>query len=104
MSDSSPSTSSPHSPAHGHSRRLPELFARETQLFGWQGLTAITPHDWTLRSFSGTHDKGSLRLVDDETLRLEILWEKPRAGADVAKSIDGFLSGLEKEAKKKKKA
>ena len=104
MSTSS-STSSSRSPARSDkSKRLPELFARETQLFGWQGLTAITPHDWTLRSFSGSHEKGNLRLVDDESLRLEILWEKPRAGADVAKSIDKFLSGLEKEATKKKKA
>lgn len=105
MSTSPSSSTSPRSPARSNAaQRLPELFARETQLFGWQGLTAITPQDWTLRSFSGAHDKGNLRLVDDDGLRLEILWEKPRAGADVAKSIEVFLSGLEKEAKKKKKA
>jgi hypothetical protein len=101
-STSPTSPSSPQPARRPKQGRLPVLFAQDTQLFGWQGLTATLPHDWFMRSFGGSHTKGNLRIVDDEGLRLELLWEQPKVAPDVQSSIDRFLTGLEKEAKKKK--
>jgi hypothetical protein len=95
-------SSQPSRPRNKDAGRLPILFAHDTQLFGWQGLTTTLPHDWFLRSFGGSHDKGNLRIVDDEGLRLELLWEQTKGTAHVQKSIDRFLASLEKESKKKK--
>jgi hypothetical protein len=81
---------------------VPPLFGRERRLLGWQGLTLTHPAEWFLRSFGGTHDKGSLRMTDDEGLRLEMLWETPRAMADVPASIQKFIDALGKSAKKSK--
>lgn len=83
------------------SRTLPALFARDTHLLGWQGLTITLPVDWNPRAFSGDAARGNLRVADDENLRLEILWEQPRGTADVAKSVQAFLTTLEKSARKK---
>ncbi len=81
----------------------PPLFGRERRLLGWQGVSLWHPAHWFLRSFGGKHDKGSLRLFDDDGLRLEILWEKPRAQTDVPVSIQKLLDSLAKDAKKAKK-
>ncbi len=81
----------------------PPLFGRERRLLAWQGLSLWHPAGWFLRSFGGRHDKGSLRLFDEDGLRLEILWEKPRAPTDVAVSIQKLLETLAKDAKKAKK-
>jgi len=96
--------SAPASPSKNHSSAalLPELFGRETQLLGWQGISAIIPADWNLASFAGDLDKGNFRLTDDEGLRLEVFWEKPKGTPDVEKSIALLLSNIEREAKKKK--
>lgn len=81
----------------------PPLFGRERRLLGWQGIGLWHPADWFLRSFGGNHLKGSLRLFDDDGLRIEILWETPRAQTDVPASIQKLLSSLEKDAKKAQK-
>ncbi len=81
---------------------LPPLFAREKRLLGWQGLTLTHPEAWFLRTFGGNHTKGTLRLTDDDGLRLEILWEKPSRAADIQSSIEKFLDGLSRVAKKEK--
>ena len=81
---------------------LPPLFAREKRLLGWQGLTLTHPEAWFLRTFGGNHEKGTLRLTDDDGLRLEILWEKPARAADIQSSIEKFLDGLGRAAKKQK--
>src|SRR5687767_3182274 len=84
--------------------RLPELFGRPTQLLGWQGITAIIPREWNLASFAGDLDKGNFRLTDDEGLRMEVFWEKPKGTPDVEKSIALLLSNIERDSKKKKNA
>jgi hypothetical protein len=70
----------------------------------WQGLAFLHPQNWFLRSFGGTHQKGSLRVCDDDGLRVEVLWETPRIAADVPASIQKFLGQMEREAKKAKRA
>jgi hypothetical protein len=95
---SSVSTRQPQGAVH---KTLPVLFARETQLLGWQGLTVTLPADWNPRAFSGDHAKGNLRVADDDGLRLEVLWEQPRGTADVQRSVTRFMEQLEKDAKKK---
>lgn len=82
---------------------LPELFARDTHLLGWQGLTVNMPVNWNPRSFSGDHTKGNLRVADEEGLRLEVLWEQPQRTADIQKSIEKFLANLANAAKKNRK-
>lgn len=85
------------------SSNAPPLFGRERRLLGWQGISLWHPADWFLRSFGGSRLKGSLRLFDDDGLRLEILWEKPRAQTDVPGSVGKLLDSLAKDATKAKK-
>ena len=82
--------------------RLPELFGKQTQLLGWQGLTATIPQVWNLVSFRGDFSKGTFRLADDDGLRLEVMWEKPKNTPDVSRSVELLLQGIEKDAKKQK--
>lgn len=84
------------------STRLPELFGKTTQLVGWQGITAIVPETWSLVAFGGDRHKGNLRLADEDGLRLEVLWEKPKQIPDVERSVQLLLDNIEKNAKKKK--
>jgi hypothetical protein len=81
---------------------LPELFGKPTQLLGWQGLSATIPQSWNLVSFGGDFSKGTFCLADDDGLRLEVLWEKPRNAPDVSRSVELLLKGIEKDAKKQK--
>jgi hypothetical protein len=81
---------------------LPELFGKPTQLLGWQGLFATIPQNWNLVSFGGDFSKGTFRLADDDGLRLEVLWEKPKNTPDVSRSVGLLLKGIEKDAKKQK--
>jgi hypothetical protein len=81
---------------------IPSLFATETQLFGWQGLSATMPAHWNLSSFSGASTKGQLRIDDEEGPRLELRWETPKGNVDLDKSIEKFLQGMEREAKKRR--
>ena len=83
---------------------LPELFGRAMQLLGWQGITAHVPADWNLAAFGGDISKGNFRLVDDEGLRLEIFWDKPKGTPNVERSIELLLERIEKDAKKKQQA
>jgi hypothetical protein len=96
-----PSSVSTGRPPRTEHRTLPALFARETHLLCWQGLTVTLPEDWNPRAFSGDHAKGNLRVADDENLRLEVLWEESRGSADVPRSVERFLETLEKDARKK---
>jgi hypothetical protein len=79
---------------------LPILFGLEKRLIGWQGLTLTTPANWSPTKFTGSHQKGDMRLDDDEGVRLEIRWESGKKSFDVPKSVDEFLSSLEKDLKK----
>jgi hypothetical protein len=82
--------------------RLPELFGREAQLFGWQGITLFAPRDWSLAAFSGDYSKGNLRMADEDGVRLELLWERPKQTPNVARSIELLLQNIAREAKRKK--
>ena len=81
--------------------RLPALFARDTQLFGWQGLSLTVPANWSLTSFGGDAAAGHARVDDEDGPRLELRWEQPKGAVDVERSIEAFLARLEREAKKK---
>ena len=95
------STSS--APAKRSKLHLPALFARETQLFGWQGLSLTLPANWNLVSFGGDATAGHARVDDEDGPRLELRWERPKGAIDVARSIEQFLARLEREAKKKQR-
>jgi hypothetical protein len=82
--------------------RMPSLFARETHLLGWQGVTATIPLEWNLARFAGTWDNGHLRVDDEDGPRFELRWEKSQRAVDVERSIENFLKNLSKEHKKRK--
>ncbi len=82
--------------------RLPPLFARETHLLGWQGLTVTIPENWNLGQFGGTHRKGHIRVDDEDGARLEISWEDAASGVDIARSVAAFVQTLARDAKKRK--
>lgn len=81
--------------------RLPLLFGQETQLFGWQGLTAILPASWNLAHFGGGAANGNLRIDDEEGPRLELRWQTPAKEVDLNLSIEKFLESLARAAKKR---
>jgi hypothetical protein len=55
--------------------RLPSMFAIETHLVAWQGMSATTPANWNLTRFEGDHKKGNLGVDDEDGPRLEMRWE-----------------------------
>ncbi|MBV9467716.1 MAG: hypothetical protein JOZ57_00555, partial [Abitibacteriaceae bacterium] len=70
----STSPPSPHKERHKKVAPLPALFATETHLLGWQGLTVTLPSDWNLKTFGGDATKGDLRVDDADGPRLELRW------------------------------
>lgn len=89
-------------PAKRTKLHLPALFAKETQLFGWQGLSLTLPANWNLTSFGGDATAGHVRIDDEDGPRLELRWEQPKITVDVERSIAQFLARLERAAKKKR--
>lgn len=81
---------------------LPPLFGREKHLVGWQGMSLTTQVNWNPAKFSGNHDKGDMRLDDEDGVRLELRWEKPKKAANIEKSVTEFMTRLEKDAKKRR--
>lgn len=86
------------------SEPLPPMFAKDRHLLGWQGFTATLPSNWNPAKFGGNHDKGDLRVDDEEGPRLEMRWELSPNEPNIQKSVDDFLKRLEKDAKKRKVA
>jgi len=80
----------------------PTIFGKARNLIGWQGFTFHLPDEWNPGKFSGTRDKGDLRIDDPNGVRIELRWEKSSKTPDVAKSVENFLKQLEKNAKKAK--
>ena len=63
-------------------------------LFGWQGISAKVPSDWSLGAIGGEFKSGYLRLDDADRPRLEVKWS---AGAvDLDKALDKYLRSLKK--------
>ncbi len=62
--------------------------------FGWQGITARVPADWTLGAIGGDHRAGYLRLDDAERPRLEVKWSEQNV--DLDRALDKYLAGLRK--------
>ena len=62
--------------------------------FGWQGVSARVPADWTLGAIGGEFRSGYLRLDDPEQPRLEVKWSA--ASADLDKALEKYLRSLEK--------
>lgn len=83
---------------------MPALFATDTHLLGWQGLTVTLPADWNLASFGGDATKGDLRVNDADGPRLELRWEKPPKEIDLERSVEQFTTQLARNAKKKGEA
>ncbi|MBV9866322.1 MAG: hypothetical protein JO316_13300 [Abitibacteriaceae bacterium] len=100
----STSPPSPHKERHKKVAPLPALFATETHLLGWQGLTVTLPSDWNLKTFGGDATKGDLRVDDADGPRLELRWEKPQKGIDLARSVTLFTEQLVRQAKKRGEA
>ena len=70
---------------------------------GWQGIEFPVPDGWHLARVQGERRKGYLRVDDDERVRMELRWEKPRRRpADFGDVADQMLARLEKFSRKKK--
>ncbi len=80
---------------------FPPLFATQTHLLGWQGMTATLPANWNLASFGGGAVTGTLRVDDEDGPRLELRWEQPRT-PDLEHSVSRFVDTLARQAKKQK--
>jgi hypothetical protein len=72
------------------------------QLIGWQGLTVIVPHDWTVGSVTGDYREGYLRIDNADMPRLEVRWSNSK-GADVAHTVKRYLASLERDRKQPQK-
>src|SRR4028118_743807 len=96
-----PNQSSASSPQVDDSKevRLPSLFAIETHLIGWQGLSATTPVEWNLAQYAGNRVRGHLRVDDPDGPRLELLWEQPTKAVDLERSVDDFRNRLGRQPK-----
>lgn len=81
---------------------LPLLFGQARRPLGWQGYTTEVPAGWNPGKYSGTRERGDLRVDDENGMRFELRWEESAKTPDVAKSVDNFLKTLEKDAKKRK--
>ena len=53
-------------------------------------------------AFTGDHLKGNFRMADDDKLRMEVLWERPKTKPDVERSVELLLKNIERTAKKSK--
>jgi len=70
---------------------------------GWQGIRFPVPEDWHLASVQGNRTKGYLRVDDDESVRLEIRWEKPaKRPEDFGPIAERLLDQMEKFSRRKK--
>ncbi|HEX8237869.1 MAG TPA: hypothetical protein VF600_18155 [Abditibacteriaceae bacterium] len=98
----SPSAAPPEVDDSTREVRLPSLFAIETHLVAWQGLSATTPADWNLALFGGDRRSGHLRVDDVDGPRLELRWEKPTKAIDLERSVDDFLGRIGRQLKKQK--
>ncbi|PQV64254.1 hypothetical protein B1R32_106100 [Abditibacterium utsteinense] len=78
------------------------LFGKPRRPLGWQGYTTEVPADWNPGKFSGTRERGDLRVDDENGVRFELRWENAAKTPDVEKSVANFLGTLEKDAKKSK--
>jgi len=67
-------------------------------LFGWQGLTARVPADWTLGAIGGDHKSGYARLDDSNMPRLELKWSQAEVNLD--RALDKYLAKLGKKSRR----
>jgi len=80
-----------------------EQKTRQWTHIGWQGIQFPILNDWHLARVQGERKKGYLRVDDDERVRLELRWEKPRQRrGDFASVADQMLGQLEKFSRKKR--
>jgi len=90
-------------PIEEKSAPSPPLWGRERHLLGWQGLNIHVPAEWNPGRVSGDRARGDLRIDDPDTVRLEVRWETPKSEVNIEKTVENFLSGLAKTAKKEKR-
>ncbi len=96
-----PTKSAP--PDSSRSESLPPLWGRARHLIGWQGMTLSVPSDWNPGKVAGNRERGDVRIDDPDGARLEIRWETPKNEVNIEKTVDNFIEGLAKDAKKAKR-
>jgi len=60
------------------------------------------PADWSLAVVDGDRVNGYVRLDDEDIVRLELKWEKPKGRVVLSQIVDRYLQELERRAKKAK--
>jgi hypothetical protein len=66
--------------------------------FGWQGISALVPDDWSLAEIGGDFQSGRLRLDDADMTRLWVKWSSSQV--DFEKELDRYLANLSKKARR----
>lgn len=66
-------------------------------LFGWQGMTARVPADWTLGAIGGDYKSGYARLDDAFMPRLELKWSEQEVNLD--RALERYLAKLGKRGR-----
>ena len=77
--------------------------AEQMAAVGWQGITLMVPADWSLVGVSGDEKKGYFRVDGPIASALEVRWASVvDKSPDLMVKAREFLSGLEKNYRKKK--
>jgi len=66
--------------------------------FGWQGVSARVPADWTLGAIGGDYKSGYARLDDAQMPRLELKWSDQAVNLD--RALEKYLAKLGKRGRR----
>ncbi len=80
----------------------PTSAEKTRRTLGWQGYTTLVPAGWNPGKFSGTRERGDLRVDNENGVRLELRWEESTKAPDIERSVANFLQTLQKDAKKRR--
>jgi hypothetical protein len=75
------------------------MSAQPDQLIGWQGVTVTVPADWSVGAVSGDKTEGYLRLDGPDLPRLEVRWSQSKGAPDLSKTVQKYLSSLQRDKK-----
>ena len=67
--------------------------------FGWQGITARVPADWTLAAIGGDRKRGYVRLDDPHMPRLEVKWSEQ--DVDLDRALRKYLASVGKRGRRR---
>lgn len=74
--------------------------SKDWTLFGWEGISFITPNGWDLSLIEGEDRKGYLRIDDSHMARIEVKWERSRGHFSPTKIADRYIQNLKRTVKK----